>query len=146
MDTHRKRGYDDSNDYQSSKRHAGAANTSTAYSEMMFKILCPPLAVGSIIGKGGTVLNQLKDITNARIRVSLANEFYPGTNERVVGIFGPTENVSHAIQEITSRIIEVNLNLILCNSIHYFEVSTLHLIFFIMNQSNRSFFSAFQEY
>jgi RNA-binding protein Nova len=43
------------------------------------KILIPSTAAGAIIGKGGETIAQLQKDTGARIKMSKANDFYPGT-------------------------------------------------------------------
>ena len=43
------------------------------------KILVPSIAAGAIIGKGGETIAQLQKDTNARVKMSKANDFYPGT-------------------------------------------------------------------
>ena len=42
------------------------------------KILIPSLVAGSIIGKGGETIGQLQKDTNTKIKMSKANDFYPG--------------------------------------------------------------------
>jgi RNA-binding protein Nova len=44
-----------------------------------FKILIPSTAAGAIIGKGGETIAQLQKDAGARIKMSKANDFYPGT-------------------------------------------------------------------
>lgn len=44
-----------------------------------FKILVPSIASGAIIGKGGETIAQLQKDTNTRVKMSKANDFYPGT-------------------------------------------------------------------
>lgn len=43
------------------------------------KILVPAVAAGAIIGKGGETIGQLQKDTNARVKMSKANDFYPGS-------------------------------------------------------------------
>lgn len=43
-----------------------------------FKILVPSIASGAIIGKGGETIAQLQKDTNTRVKMSKANDFYPG--------------------------------------------------------------------
>jgi len=38
----------------------------------------PAVAAGAIIGKGGETIAQLQKDTNARVKMSKANDFYPG--------------------------------------------------------------------
>lgn len=58
-----------------------------------FKILVPAAAAGRIIGKGGTTIAQLQKDAGARVKMSKASEFYPGTTERVCLISGPIEGI-----------------------------------------------------
>ena len=44
-----------------------------------FKILVPSTAAGAIIGKGGETIAQLQKDAGTRIKMSKANDFYPGT-------------------------------------------------------------------
>lgn len=43
-----------------------------------FKILVPAVAAGAIIGKGGETIAHLQKEAGARIKMSKANDFYPG--------------------------------------------------------------------
>lgn len=43
-----------------------------------FKMLVPSIAAGAIIGKGGDTIAQLQKDTGARVKMSKANDFYPG--------------------------------------------------------------------
>lgn len=49
--------------------------------EIVFRILCPESLVGSIIGKGGSIVKNLRQETGARITIQDA---IPGSEERVV--------------------------------------------------------------
>lgn len=44
-----------------------------------FKILVPSVAAGAIIGKGGETIAQLQKEAGARVKMSKANDYYPGT-------------------------------------------------------------------
>lgn len=43
------------------------------------KILVPAVAAGAIIGKGGETIAHLQKEAGARVKMSKANDFYPGT-------------------------------------------------------------------
>ena len=49
-----------------------------------FKLLCPQFVTGLIIGRGGSVLNQLNNTCGAKIKLSQNNEYYPSTNDRIL--------------------------------------------------------------
>ncbi len=46
------------------------------------KILVPSVAAGAIIGKGGETITQIQRDTGAVIKMSKANDFYPGKVNR----------------------------------------------------------------
>ncbi|XP_058081787.1 RNA-binding KH domain-containing protein RCF3-like [Magnolia sinica] len=50
-----------------------------------FRVLCPALKSGSVIGKGGTVVNKIRKETGAKIRIE---ETIPGCAERIIVIVG----------------------------------------------------------
>lgn len=51
-------------------------------------VAVPDRAVGAIIGKGGDVINQIKNVVGVRIRVSGRDEYIEGTKDRSVTITG----------------------------------------------------------
>jgi hypothetical protein len=38
----------------------------------------------SVIGKAGATINTIKEASGARVKVSSNQEFFPGTNERII--------------------------------------------------------------
>lgn len=42
------------------------------------KLLVPAVAAGAIIGKGGETIAQLQKEAGSRVKMSKANDFYPG--------------------------------------------------------------------
>ncbi|XP_037087315.1 RNA-binding protein Nova-1-like [Pollicipes pollicipes] len=71
-----------------------------------FKILVPSAAAGAIIGKGGETIAQLQKEAGARVKMSKANDFYPGTTERVCLITGSPEAILQVLQFIQEKIRE----------------------------------------
>lgn len=61
--------------------------------EPLLKLLVPNVIAGVLIGKGGGFLNELKSKFGAYIRISGNQEYYPGTEERVVVITGKVPEV-----------------------------------------------------
>jgi len=57
------------------------------------KLLIPSVAAGAIIGKGGETIAEIQKNVGARIKMSKANDFYPGTNERVCLITGSKDAI-----------------------------------------------------
>lgn len=50
-----------------------------------FRVLCPVSIAGSVIGKGGSIIAQIRQETGAKVRVE---ETVPGCDERIVVIIG----------------------------------------------------------
>ncbi|KAJ9166403.1 hypothetical protein P3X46_021167 [Hevea brasiliensis] len=57
---------------------------------VVFRILCPASKTGSIIGRGGTIISQIRQETGAKVRVE---EIVPGCDERVVVIVGSDKDI-----------------------------------------------------
>ncbi|XP_014260664.1 RNA-binding protein Nova-1 isoform X2 [Cimex lectularius] len=100
----RKRPLDtDAEDVNCKKSNCSAGGNDVIYH---FKILVPSVAAGAIIGKGGETIAQLQKETNARVKMSKANDFYPGTTERVCLISGNIDSIMEALDFITYKIRE----------------------------------------
>ncbi|GFN94504.1 RNA-binding protein nova-1 [Plakobranchus ocellatus] len=70
------------------------------------KILVPSVAAGAIIGKGGETIAQIQKDAGARVKMSKANDFYPGTTERICLIMGSPESVRQVNSFIMEKIRE----------------------------------------
>ncbi|XP_043272950.1 RNA-binding protein Nova-1 isoform X3 [Venturia canescens] len=70
------------------------------------KVLVPGVAAGAIIGKGGETIAQLQKDTEARVKMSKARDFYPGTSERVCLITGSVEAIMAVMDFIMEKIRE----------------------------------------
>ncbi|CAB3364977.1 Hypothetical predicted protein [Cloeon dipterum] len=80
MPDSRKRPLDSETENGTTKRsHYGGGTEGTFH----FKVLVPSIAAGAIIGKGGETIAHLQKDAGARVKMSKANDFYPGTSERV---------------------------------------------------------------
>ncbi|KAH9509199.1 RNA-binding protein Nova-1 [Bulinus truncatus] len=66
------------------------------------KILVPSVAAGAIIGKGGETIAQIQKEAGARVKMSKANDFYPGTTERICLIMGAPD----AVRQVNNFIME----------------------------------------
>ena len=65
------------------KRISGDKESSGDGEMVVYRILCPDAVIGSVIGKGGKVINSLRQETHARIKVV---DPFPGANKRVITI------------------------------------------------------------
>lgn len=71
---HRYRGGGDRDRDRSEQHHAD---------EIIFKVLVPSFAAGGVIGRGGEKIAHIQKEANVRMKMSKANDYYPGTQERV---------------------------------------------------------------
>ena len=78
--------------------------TPESSSRVIFKILVSNNNAGSIIGKSGKTISDLQQESSARIRLSQAGDFFPGTNDRVCLISGTVDNVKSAISLVLEKL------------------------------------------
>ena len=67
------------------------------------QVLIPDNLIGSILGRGGTTLNELQMHSNTRIRISQRGEYVPGTRNRIVTIRGQTAHSVSLAQYLMSQ-------------------------------------------
>ncbi|XP_005106817.1 RNA-binding protein Nova-1 isoform X3 [Aplysia californica] len=79
-----------------------ASATDAGRDNIHLKILVPSVAAGAIIGKGGETIAQIQKDAGARVKMSKANDFYPGTTERICLIMGSPE----AVRQVNNFIME----------------------------------------
>ena len=70
------------------------------------KILIPSAAAGAIIGKGGETIADVQQKVGAKVKLSKANDFYPGTNERVCLISGSKDAVTDICTFVQEKVRE----------------------------------------
>ena len=72
---------------------------------IIIKLLIPGPAAGSIIGKGGSTINEFQIQTGARIQLSRNNETFPGTTDRLVTLGGTAQAILGAMHLMISKLI-----------------------------------------
>eukprot|EP00879_Flechtneria_rotunda_P002547 GHRR01002746.1.p1 GENE.GHRR01002746.1~~GHRR01002746.1.p1 ORF type:complete len:356 (+),score=117.29 GHRR01002746.1:117-1184(+) len=68
-------------------------DTPSGGQSVIAKLLISNAAAGSVIGKGGQTIEQIQKNSGARVQLSRAGEFYPGTSERVLLLSGTLHSV-----------------------------------------------------
>lgn len=71
--------------------------------ELKLRVLVPRAAVGSIIGKGGANVKQLRESSGAKIFITDATGSGPGA-EQIVAITGPTSALEYVMSEVNTQI------------------------------------------
>ncbi|GAB4855010.1 Protein btr1 [Ancistrocladus abbreviatus] len=69
------------------------------------KFLVSNAAAGSVIGKGGSTINDFQSQTGARIQLSRNHEFFPGTSDRIIMISGKADEVLKATDLILNKLL-----------------------------------------
>ncbi|XP_010424102.1 PREDICTED: KH domain-containing protein At4g18375-like, partial [Camelina sativa] len=95
-DSHRKRSrpqsdYDDNGGNK--RRYRGDDRDSLVIDrdDTVFRYLCPVKKIGSVIGRGGDIVKQLRTETRSKIRIG---EAIPGCDERVITIYSPSDETN----------------------------------------------------
>lgn len=61
---------------------------------------------GSVIGKGGSTINDIQSQSGARIQLSRNFEYFPGTSDRIIMISGMVDGVLKAVELIFSKLLD----------------------------------------
>ncbi|GAB2276829.1 Protein btr1 [Dionaea muscipula] len=80
---------------------AGDMEMPTTY----IKFLVSNAAAGSVIGKGGSTINDFQSQSGARIQLSRNHEFFPGTSDRIIMISGKDEDVLKATELVLNKLL-----------------------------------------
>ncbi|KAG2491828.1 hypothetical protein HYH03_009785 [Edaphochlamys debaryana] len=82
----------------------GSGDLPTGTQQVVAKLLVSNSIAGSVIGKAGANIEQLQRSSGARVQLSRAGEFYPGTSDRVLLLSGSLHAVLTAIFLILEKI------------------------------------------
>ncbi|KZV34609.1 RNA-binding protein Nova-2-like [Dorcoceras hygrometricum] len=61
---------------------------------------------GSVIGKGGSTINDIQSQSGARIQLSRNFEYFPGTSDRIIMVSGMVDDVLKAVELIFSKLLD----------------------------------------
>eukprot|EP00958_Prasinococcus_capsulatus_P002662 scaffold226_cov302-Prasinococcus_capsulatus_cf.AAC.1 len=82
--------------------NAGAVEED-ADTTVSIKVLISNANAGSVIGKGGSTINEFQVQSGARIQLSRTKEFFPGTTERILVLTGTAKTVLTALHLILQK-------------------------------------------
>jgi RNA-binding protein Nova len=106
--------YDDTNTSQTQKSHTGkAVDASISHTQegksnptsfqSAIKLMVSNNVAGAIIGRAGQTISDLQTQSSARIKLSQAGDYYPGTQDRVCLVQGQLGTVKHAVKLLLER-------------------------------------------
>ncbi|GFQ04029.1 RNA-binding protein nova-1, partial [Phtheirospermum japonicum] len=61
---------------------------------------------GSIIGKGGSTINEIQSESGAHVQLSRNYEYFPGTTDRIIMVSGSVECILMAVDLILSKLLD----------------------------------------
>lgn len=79
-------------------------NSAVPKPPVTMKLIVPASQCGSLIGKGGSKINEIREETGASIQV--ASEMLPNSTERTVTISGSAESIGQSVGHISSVFVE----------------------------------------
>lgn len=59
--------------------------------DTVYRYVCPSRKIGSVIGRGGEIVKQLRAETKSKVRIG---ETVPGCDERVITIYSPSDETN----------------------------------------------------
>ena len=77
------------------------------------RFLVSNAAAGSVIGKGGSTINDFQSQSGARIQLSRNHEFFPGTSDRIIMISGATNEIIKEMELIMAKLLSEVIFMIL---------------------------------
>merc|ERR1711935_1167478 len=78
--------------------------SSKSSSGVALKLVVPASQCGSLIGKGGSKIKDIREVTGASVQV--ASELLPNSTERTVTIGGTKHNITQCIYQICCVMLE----------------------------------------
>lgn len=84
----------------------GQAKRPLTGNQPLLKLLVPNYVAGALIGKGGSLMTEMKEKFGGNIRLSANREIYPGTDERIIVLTGDTSEIidlnNHIMEKVQS--------------------------------------------
>ena len=86
---------------------SGSSSSKEKKEGLSLKLIVPASQCGSLIGKGGSKIKEIREITGASIQV--ASEMLPNSTERAVTVSGGSEAITQCIYNICNIMAEVTI-------------------------------------
>ena len=80
------------------------AKSKNKTNDIVLKVLAHNSFIGRIIGKGGNIINTIKQETDTNITVSSINELDSSNTERIISIKGELEQQIFALENIYQKL------------------------------------------
>ena len=83
----------------------GGSGSGGSRPPITLRLIVPASQCGSLIGKGGAKIKEIREVTGASIQV--ASEMLPNSTERAVTVSGTSEAITQCIYNICCVMLEV---------------------------------------
>ncbi|CAB0019594.1 unnamed protein product, partial [Nesidiocoris tenuis] len=90
--------------FQESQNGGGGSGGGSARSPITLRLIVPASQCGSLIGKGGSKIKEIREVTGASIQV--ASDMLPNSTERAVTITGASDAITQCIYHICQVMLE----------------------------------------
>jgi len=83
------------------------AKQSPSGNQPLLKLLVPNYVAGALIGKGGTLMTEMREKFGGNIRLSANRQCYPGSSERVIVLTGEHNEITDLNNHIMEKVQDV---------------------------------------
>lgn len=87
-------------------QNGGSGGGGGPRSPITLRLIVPASQCGSLIGKGGSKIKEIREVTGASIQV--ASDMLPNSTERAVTITGTSDAITQCIYHICCVMLEVS--------------------------------------
>jgi transcription antitermination factor NusA-like protein len=105
--------------FEEDVQNSSTPGTTIPKPQVTLRLIVPASQCGSLIGKGGAKIKEIREITGATIQV--ASEMLPNSTERAVTVSGTSESITKCIYQICCVMMEVNMLLIVFTIIYHYQ-------------------------
>lgn len=95
---------------QNSSTHLQNSRKQSSNNSTTIKLIVPASQCGSLIGKGGVKIREIREASGAMVNV--ASDLLPNSTERTVSISGTAEAITEAIHQICIVMLEVCIKIV----------------------------------
>lgn len=91
--------------------HSQSSRKGSNTNSTTIKLIVPASQCGSLIGKGGIKIREIREASGAMVNV--ASDLLPNSTERTVSISGSADSITEAIHQICIVMLEVCMKIVI---------------------------------
>jgi len=117
---------------QNSPTHLQNSRKQSSNNSTTIKLIVPASQCGSLIGKGGVKIREIREASGAMVNV--ASDLLPNSTERTVSISGTAEAITEAIHQICIVMLEVCIKIVIIITVTVIIFVNLNICYYIRHQ------------